>query len=463
MLDKNIDHVIVGSSYLSYFLGLKSLGANKSTLIVDDKRFQFGELFQGKFTELDRSFIKKLGELNSIQAFIDIDQYIEPAPYFIHVNGAIVRLGDSPLRNFKEVGRKLHGGIKNKSKEIESDIYSNILDEVGPEKFNNLFETFCRDMAVTTLGLPSTKHFDLSTFFKCAPPFLITLFDTISKSYSDQDCPIGETWSMRCLLYSLRGVFQDDFSFSLSKFELFHLVVSFLSPSYQLNFQALDQALSIEFAAKGGQLRQVELDSWLFDKNRPWALMLSSFEGVVCPGDVSFIGPIPESMPIEISPVGDYYKAVEYTWDCIGENTLLPSEGTTFFCCSDAIGTETPFFWCKVKGNQVVISAYLLRCEGRKFDFYVDRLREYLLKEINRTHSITPKDIKNESVRELRDIALSGVSAGGAFEQVSSSKVQVLDNTNISNKVLVGGVSYWGQFRKFPLGKYSMLLDLCLS
>ncbi len=463
MLNKEIDHVIIGSSYLSYFLGIKSLNSKHSTLILDDHRFKFGGLFQSKFTELDRAFMKQLGETHNIESFKNIDEFLKPCPYYIHVNGSILRLGDSPLRNFKEVGRKLHVGLKKESKTIEHDVYYKVLEEVDEDQFNFLFSNFCHELAEAVQSLPSIKHFDLSTFFKCAPQFLVDFFDTIASRYSDQESTIRDAWSLQCLLYSLRGIFQDNFSFSISKFELFHLLVSLLSKSYHLDYSAFNKSLHNEFNQLGGNLREVELEQWLFDKNRPWALMLSSFEGVVKPGEVSFVGPRPQAMPIDITPLGEYYASVEFSWQIDSKNSILPPEGITFFCCSDAIGTEMPFFWTSVEGNKVTVCAYLLWCEGRKFEFYIDRLKEYLLKEINQFYMIDRNSIISESVRELRDIALSGVAAGGTFEQVSSNKIHVLDNTDISNKTLVGGVNYWGQFRKFPLGKYSMLLDLCLS
>ena len=58
MIEREVDNLLLGKSFLSVVLGLFKLEKNEKTLILDDYEYGYGELYTRYLTQVDVDFFK---------------------------------------------------------------------------------------------------------------------------------------------------------------------------------------------------------------------------------------------------------------------------------------------------------------------------------------------------------------------------------------------------------------------
>lgn len=458
MLEKNIDHIIYGLNYYSYFLGINQLNAGKSALLIDDERTNFSSFFLNSCSEIDRAFFLRMGERYGIGPFKRVDTFLTMTPQYFQLGHTVLRLGDSPFRNFCELTRRFHFAFGNKNEELSVWLARHQLDSV---LFNKHFDDFLHQLVEQVVGVKGNKSVDFSLFYHLAPAFFREIYDSLSDFFFQSEDTSTESWALRSLLSSCRALSQDKLSLKFGKFELFHLLTYLLSPHYSVSCDDFNKQLEAQFLNAGGNVRRVQLAEWLYDAGKPWAINLSSFEGIVMPKGQSILGNIHPTFPLEVETEDRFHSSLVFEWK-INENfsSLLP-EGRYIFAYPDRLGTDSSFFAYSRNGMQVSLRVFYLYLPANKKEFIANDLRKQIINQLFANFSFDVSWIESESIYEGDDYVLDTDPEHGAFSQSVAQTPYLLNNGDLNNKELVKFVDYYGVFRHFPLGKFSLALDLC--
>ena len=106
MLNKDIDFALVGHNFITFILSIGLLERGKKVLVLDDDRFNYGDFFTNSLTLLDVEFLRKWGEGSDLSPLKNIDNYLVSSSVYFYVGKKQVLLGDSPIRNYRELCRK---------------------------------------------------------------------------------------------------------------------------------------------------------------------------------------------------------------------------------------------------------------------------------------------------------------------------------------------------------------------
>jgi hypothetical protein len=135
MLNKNIDYALVGHNFITFLLSIGLLNRGKKVLVLDDDRFNYGDFFTNSLTLLDVEFLRTWGELGDLAPLKKIDDYLSPQSIYFYVGKKQIVLGDTPIRNYRELCRKfpnLFMNEKSGSLSLENEVMN----------FNNNYNYF---------------------------------------------------------------------------------------------------------------------------------------------------------------------------------------------------------------------------------------------------------------------------------------------------------------------------------
>ena len=142
MLNKDIDFALVGHNYITFLLSIGLLNRGKKVLVLDDDRFNYGDFFTNSLTLLDVEFLRSWGQLGDLLPLKNIDDYLSPQSIYFYVGKKQVVLGDTPLRNYRELCRKFPNLFMNElsgSLSFQEDI----------SIFNESYNNFCTKVSQT--------------------------------------------------------------------------------------------------------------------------------------------------------------------------------------------------------------------------------------------------------------------------------------------------------------------------
>ncbi len=293
MLNKNIDIFIVGENYLSYLMADRYLKKNKSVLILNSSKQVMNTKHFKELGTLEYTFLRKW--VRDLCPNFSLNDFILSRPYYLRMNNKELMLGhDSIYQNLLEVSRKF-------PKVLSFDLLKNeILEsEKGLEGFEIDCRNFLEQLGDSLYSYHNIQNFSLDLLMKDCPKDILTLFDFFFQNVTN--LTKGSHFNeIDLLLFSLRSKFQSFSSHKFSKLELFHLFMSLISPSYELDESSLLVELRNNYVSHGGFYRNASIRNVKYDKGRPWCVELSSFEGVVHPGRLVFIGGGPRDLPVSI-------------------------------------------------------------------------------------------------------------------------------------------------------------------
>lgn len=457
MLARDIHHIIYGHNYYSFFLGINKLRQNQSTLLLADQRTNYGQHFLNYCSEMDRLLFLYLGKKFSVSAFEGVEQFLTAAPVQYILGQSAIRLGDSPSRNFSELCRRFQFAFCPKSN-LREWLAEHSLDT---NSFDQQFTDYLQQIISQVVGLKKTNTLDFSFFYYLAPNFIKEIYNVLSAFYYESKDTSAESWNLRCLLSSTRAFAQEKISLQMGKIELFHLLLLLLCPHYRVNLSTFLERMEEQFHELGGEVRRVDLEEWLFDKGRPWAINLSSFEGLVMPKEQSIVGNIRSNFPIHIDSHGAYHTSMVFEWKIRrSKRDILPLERSVF-CHSDFLGTDRPLFVYSREEDKITIQVFFLYVPAGKLEFVVNEIRQSLISQLSRNFVFSEDWILEEKFYEGDDLLLDVDYEHGKFSQSQTQNPCLLDQSIITEREIVKDVSYYGAFRQFPLGKLSLVLELC--
>ena len=429
MLDKHYDLAMVGKNYLSLLYSMEFSDWGKSALVIDDNRLEYGHIYSGILSEMDVNFLETWGEDKGIGPLANVRSYLSKRSVTFSVDKQRVRLGGSPFQNYMELLRKfplLFG--------MEKIDWHTISNE---HEFNELYFSFCRRMSQNCFRFRSPQNLNLQSFTALCPKVIIDCFEHFKENLDQNRKLELIPLHQKTFFYLSRGFIQKKLSMRGNEMELFHLLMSLLSPCYELNEHDLSTHLESVFKRRGGVCKTTTVREWLFDQSNPWSLELSSFEGIIHPKRIALMGGRPESMPIVVQSKSKIFRSIDVIIPVNEDFNQYFGEDYFAFTESTRIGGRYPFWAIRKESNHYKITLFTLVSKGMKIEFSENQVVEILnhdfslilgksimldLDKIEFGREICVEDNKNEDrlFSQFRKISILDNSRPGSDEKLKN-------------------------------------------
>lgn len=440
MLKNRYQEILVGVGLMSLVRGIISLHRNRSTLLIDDKRFSV-ESYPGHFlSEMEILALLRIGKKFDVTELLDLRQFLVPAQLEFASESLRLKVGQSPLVNLKEVLRK-----------YPEFIDASDLDQVYAEQDETFTQSFmselkryefqCFESSMRTKGY----HFELQ-----GPKWLKTVYERFG-SLLNQEYDVSKNLKFASLLHLLGLSSEEKLKTRLLPEELPYYFFRLLSPIYRLQDFFLTTQLKRRLTLLGGDYKESSVQFWQMHENKFENLLLASFEGVISGDRVLFFSHLPEEVPFSIrSPYHLFRKSQMSPVKRI--TAPFPPTSLTFVTNTDLLGSERPY---RVMARGSDLSYYhwpYPELPGSKSEFYDKALSESYIADaefLPFEKGTTESTHSGAATLDLRPLRIDRKNEGPVLTKLPMDISQ-------GDKV-IQGFEYWGPFRYRSLG----LLALC--
>lgn len=459
MQNGNLDFALVGHNYYAFLLSIGLLKRGKKVLVLDDDRFNYGDFFTNSLTSLDVEFLKAWGDQSNLEPLINIEKYIVPSSVHFFVGKKQIVLGDKPHRNYRELCRKFPGLFL-----PESTSKSNFTERSEQHNFNTIYIDFCQKISALLFNEKRASKASL-LFESTMPDTLKTAFNYFFSNFSIKDkMSEQERYDFNALMFMTRGFFQNRLSITGSKSEIMHLFFSLISPYYKLDHERLITDLLAVHQGIGGEFKKLNLSDLKFQKGLVQSFELESFDGIIKPSKMAFIGGYPVGLPIKLGKTNaPSYNClnVEFTFKNAIPNLLNGKK--CVFTSPIKIGTDRPFWEVYFHDNKATFNVIMAKKEGTKIDFIHDRVKSILIGDLSflfPEYEFVTLDCK---MKFTLDVFIEDKDFNAHKRGDAGLKKKLVDVLEDSAPLLISklkNVLYFGPYNEDSLGTFSSLVEI---
>lgn len=435
MLKNRYQEILVGMGLMSLVRGIISLRRNRTTLLIDDKRFCI-ESYPGLFlSELEILSLIRIGKKYEIPELIDLRQFLLEASLDLVTLERRVKLGASPLSNIKEILRK-----------YPELLDSTDLDQVYSEQEDEFTKYFLTELARyegqshEASMRPKGYRFELQ-----GPKWLKTIYTRFGE-FMNQEYQDSKSLKFGSFLHLLGLSAEEKLKTGLGAEEIPYYFFRALSPIYRLQDFFLATQLKRRLVLLGGDYKESSVQFWQFHENKFENLLLESFEGVISGDKVLFFSHLPEEVPFGIrSPYGVFRKTQMTPAKRI--TAPFPPTSLTFMANSTELGSERPF---RVLACGSEFSYYhwpYPEVPGSKPEFYDGDLKEAFAAD----SSFLPFSSSNVETGHSGSVSLDLRPLKCDKKHEAPLLKRLPMEIAVSDKQ-IQGFEYWGPFRYRSLG-----------
>ena len=458
MLNKDIDYALVGNNFITFLLSIGLMNRGKKVLVLDDDRFNYGQLSTSSLTLLDLEFLRNWGESSGILPLKNIDQYITAQPLNYYVGKKQIVLGDTPFRNYRELCRKFPYLFMN---EKSSELMASSADE--GDLYNQKYLDFA---AKVTQSLFLEKKISKvnKVFENSIPPDLMFQFQYFFSHFSKKDLMDENLRSeFNTLIFMSRGFFQNRLSPSGSRTEIGHLFFSLLSPFFKLNHQKLVQDLQEVHLAAGGEFKKLNLADLNFQKGHIKSFELKSFNGLIRPRKMIFIGGLPEGLPLRLKTSAASYHCLNVIVKFKNPLPKFLINKKIIFSSAMKIGTDKPFWEASFFQETSLFNIIVTKPEGAKTDFIREAVLKLLKADLLFLYPEYNLAIENTEMNFTLDLFIEDKDYN-AYQKIHTTfKMKLTSILEQSSPLLFSrlkNVLYFGHYNESACGTFSSLIEL---
>ncbi len=459
MLEKNFDIAVIGRNYLSFLFAIGQVELKQKVLVLDDQRLSFGDLYQHGLGPIEYYFLKTWGEDRGITPLKEIDRYFVKRPLHIFFNDRWLQLRSKPSQNMLELLRRF-GELFGEDCSV---FWKGLLKESQRQKFDEGVEQLAKLLGQNAFRYQTVESFNIDFFLSQCPPFLKKIFEAF-RSYFEENRFKSEK-NGYLLAFLSRAFFLKNLSPNIASYEIFHMFINFLGPSYSLDQEKLEQDLVEFFVNCGGQFKKTEVREWKFHKGRPWCLELASFEGIIHPRKIAFVGGRPQGMPLKLSEKSSSYEGI------ILENSVSLREarhlpkGNFIFGDASRVGTAFPFWWFEllgeVQGRQQFRIHFLSSLEsGSKIEFFQEQILSLVEKDLSKVFPWVLEELEGWSIGVGSEIYVHEAYDKKKTNLPLGRNVDFFDYSSPSYGKRIKNVYYFGPYLESPLGLLSKFMEM---
>lgn len=458
-MKEKVDTILTGDSFFIHLMGVELGKRGQNFFMINDSRLQFGELIGDGLFELEKTFLKTWGEDRDIEPLFEIENYLTQAPYVLcHTNMRIL-LGNDVLSNLRELCRKLPKIFSNKDGE---NFYVELLGNDNEEIFSEGYYSFIKRAGVNLFRYKNLQNLTHEDFLTHCPQILKELFHSFSTNYYHFHQNLTELHiDERNFFFFTRGFIQNKFSHNATMLELFHLLLSLLSPYYQIGRKAFahdmrQKILSEEkrdfsdhFIYEGGKDHNFTLEA---DPQKEYSFEKGMFFGHIGKGP----------FPLQVITNSKILESIgiELSFEAKGEEAPLE-----FFIIESLSSVGADFFvwFLKVIGNKAFITIplrsrgdILNTKEALKLIPFIKKDLAFYLPQIK----LSFEDIRFFTAHESFSYEDHFTSYKKGKEVVFLKNPHSFLLKNGENPKKAKKCDYFGVMREGPLGVLSLLMDL---
>lgn len=459
MNNSNLDFALVGHNFFAFLLSIGLLSRGKKVLVLDDNRFNYGDFFTNSLTSLDVEFLKSWGADSNLDPLINIEKYLVPSNVYFYVGKKQIVLGDLPHRNFRELCRKFPGlFLADDASKIS------LTQEHEIVNFDNLYNDFCQK--ISALLFNEKRASKLSILFENSlPEILKSNFNHFFSHFGNKDkMSEQDVYEFNALMFMTRGFFQNRLSITGSKSEIMHLFFSLISPYYKLDHERLIADLLKEHLEKGGDFKKLNLSDLKSQKGFLQSFELESFDGLIKPNKMAFIGGYPVGLPIKLG------KTSAASYNCLNVELSFKDsvpkllEGKKYvFTSPIKIGTDRPFWEVYFSGHQAVFNVIMAKKEGTKIEFIYDRVKEILIGDLSFLFPEYEFVSTDCQMKFTLDVFIEDKDFNAHKRSEAGLKKRLVDVLEDSAPLLMSrlkNVLYFGPYNEDSLGTFSSLVEI---
>ena len=448
MLNKNIDFALVGHNFFSYLMGIGLTVRNHKVLILDDDRFNHGDLFTDSLTILDLEILKKWGEKYDVPPLKKMEEYIQFSPISFYVGKKEVILGDNPSRNYTELARKFPHffSISNMTENFDQGLF---------QVAYSLAESFYSDQNLIKLSkrLETFKHLEIMKKFE---EFYALFFQKDKWDMMLQS-------ELNSFVSLSRGFFHNRLSINGSRSELMHLFFSLLSPHFHFNHDRLVTDLLEHFRSIGGEFKKLNLKDFKFHRGVLSSFEFESFEGLISPGQLIFIGGEPIGMPILLKEKVMAYNTMEVKLKL--SSPVPPSlEGKKILFSSPIkTGTNWPFWQACFHQDSIVFNLVMQKGQGLKEEFVSNKVINFLMEDLTYLYPEYQFNVVDSNLKFTLDVLVEDNNLYAHREdapKVNWKPLTVYSKISPFSFFKLKNVTYLGPYRGNTHGIFSSLIQL---
>ena len=459
MQNKNLDFALVGHNFFAFLLSIGLLSRGKKVLVLDDDRFNYGDFFTNSLTALDVEFLKAWGADSNIAPLMNIETYLRPERVYFFTGKKQLVLGDTPQKNFRELCRKFPGLFLKESSDLSIFSHEN---EIA--NFDNVYNDFCQKISAVLFNEKSTSKIPL-LFENSIPENLKAHFQYFFSHFALREKMLeADRFDMNGFMYMTRGFFQNRLSTTGSRAELMHLFFSLISPYYKLDHDRLIADLLEVHTKSGGEFKKLNLSDLKFQSGLVKSFELESFDGIIRPNKMAFIGGYPVGLPIKLKAS----KSLSY--NCLNvkfsfkDNVPKLLEGKKcVFTTPIKIGTERPFWEVSFEGNTAVFNIIMAKKEGTKIDFIFERVKSLLIEDLAYLFPEFEFPVVDCKMKFTLDVFIEDKDFNAHKRVEASFKKRIVEVLEDSAPQLISrlkNVLYFGPYNEDSLGTFSSLVEI---
>lgn len=456
MIEKELDMALVGKNYLSFLLGLELLERKQVVLLLDDDRLSYGQLYSDSLPQLEVDFLRIWGEDKDILPLINIDTYLDKKPLTFVVGIERIVLGGRPSHNFCEIVRKLPE-ILPKGLEITWPFET----EEGQKEFDEAFISFSKRVAQNAFRYKSVQSFNTNVFLTHCPPDIKTCFESFEEIFNAMNSAgYSEYLTELTFFFMARGKFQKKFSMDLSRFELFHLFLTLLSPLYELDQDHLLEDLEEVLISRGGMFKRTRIREWLFHKSKPWSLELASYDGIIHPKNISLLGADPTGLSIRLDNLGQSYGCLKIDYP-YAEGASVPWKGSKFLRSKkEMLGTSGPLWEAVFLEEGLQVRYFVKKLNGSKIEFHKNHILDLLSVDLASLFPGIGELLTEPSLKWGPEIWIEGEKGNIKGDIPFPKSVSVTNVKEPLKEERLSQVYYFGPYKEGPLGLLSSLMEI---
>jgi hypothetical protein len=253
-LKKEVDFLIRGGDLISMVFAMGLLRKRQEVLFYNEGPHE-GEC-QNIHTwgDIEIRHLELLGEKIDSTALKDIRKHCRPVDYVYAITGKRLKLGSNPWKNLFNLYRRCPSWF-DIAKSPHFDPRS-LLEASYEEKFNREFERGLNRVAENCFRYRQLETLTSSLFETHMPEFFIHLAEALVHLFRNESIDSMKVYDMpfseRKFLLGLRFFYQHHLDLQWGKVEVYHLLLSILSPRYELDESSLMDLLQKEFCRFGG-------------------------------------------------------------------------------------------------------------------------------------------------------------------------------------------------------------------
>jgi hypothetical protein len=435
MLKNRYQEILVGMGFLSLIRGIISLRRNRTTLLIDDKRFSIDSYPNLFLSELEILSLLRLAKKYDIPELSDLRQFLVKGKIDLVTDKSRVVLGQSPLSNVKELLRKFPDLL-------DASDY----DQVYAEKEHDFEEWFLSELKRYEAGAhegsqrPKGYRFELQ-----GPKWVKTIYQRLG-NLLNEEYENSKSLKYPGLLHLLGLTHEEKLKTSIGAEEIPFYFFRTLSPIYRLQDFFLSTQLKRRLVLLGGDYKESSIQYWQLHDNKFENLLLESFEGVISGERVLFFSHVPHEVSFAIHSPFRFFRKTQMSPVKRSTGPFPPNE-LTFIVDTQHLGSEKPFR-VMAQGNEFSFYHWPYPVlPGSKPEFYARDLKgsfdidSKLLPFHTQQVEITPVHSVTLDLRPLK-----------SDKKHEAPLLQKLPLDITLGERPIKGFEYWGPFRYRSLG-----------